>query len=126
MAMKPGTCAMTCSREARATALMKLLFVQCMQVLAELIISNESRIIESNSVSFYNRMRSFQFTATIRYQVPPLAAVSSIEAVLAFAYAYACKGCLLTQFVRIFLVYFVSCNLMVHVAIWDGRSCASR
>ena len=40
-----------------------------MQVLAELIISNESRIIESNSVSFYNRMRSFKFTATIRYQV---------------------------------------------------------
>lgn len=39
------------------------------QVLAELIISNESRIIESDSVSFYNRMRSFNFTATIRYQV---------------------------------------------------------
>ena len=52
--------------------------VQCLQVLAELIISNESRIIESNSVSFYNRMRSFQFTATIRYQVPTFAAVYSI------------------------------------------------
>ncbi len=43
--------------------------LRCAQVLAELIISNESRIIESNSVSFYNRMRSFKFTATIRYQV---------------------------------------------------------
>ena len=54
-----------------------MLIMQCTQVLAELIISNESRIIESNSVSFYNRMRSFQFTATIRYQVPPLAAAYS-------------------------------------------------
>ena len=54
-----------------------MLSVQCMQVLAELIISNESRIIESNSVSFYNRMRSFQFTATIRYQVTPCAAAYS-------------------------------------------------
>ena len=40
-----------------------------MQVLAELIISNESRILKSDSVSFYNRMRSFGFTAVIRYQV---------------------------------------------------------
>ena len=39
------------------------------QVLAELIISNESRIIQSDSVSFYNRMRSYHFTAVIRYQV---------------------------------------------------------
>ena len=37
-----------------------MLTMRCVQVLAELIISNESRIIESNSVSFYNRMRSFQ------------------------------------------------------------------
>lgn len=46
------------------------------QVLAELIISNESRILKSDSVSFYNRMRSFAFTAVIRYQVstPSLAA----------------------------------------------------
>ena len=40
-----------------------------MQVLAELIISNESRIVQSDSVSFYNRMRSYGFTAVIRYQV---------------------------------------------------------
>ena len=56
-----------------------MLIVQRMQVLAELIISNESRIIESNSVSFYNRMRSFQFTATIRYQVPTFTAVHSVS-----------------------------------------------
>ena len=42
-----------------------MLIVQRMQVLAELIISNESRIIESNSVSFYNRMRSIHRNHTV-------------------------------------------------------------
>ena len=62
----------TCGCRYPASHVTTMIFVLIsfrMQVLAELIISNESRIIESDSVSFYNRMRSFKFTATIRYQV---------------------------------------------------------
>ncbi len=40
-----------------------------LQVLSELIISNESRIQDSKNVRYYNKMRVFHFTACIRYQV---------------------------------------------------------
>ncbi len=42
-----------------------------LQVLSELIISNESRIQESKNVQYYNKMRVFHFTACIRYMVSP-------------------------------------------------------
>lgn len=40
-----------------------------MQTLSDLIISNESRIMDSKNVRYYNKMRVFHFTACIRYQV---------------------------------------------------------
>lgn len=40
-----------------------------LQTLSDLIISNESRIMDSKNVRYYNKMRVFHFTACIRYQV---------------------------------------------------------
>ncbi|KAK9909058.1 hypothetical protein WJX75_006607 [Coccomyxa subellipsoidea] len=38
------------------------------KTLSDLIISNESRIMDSKNVRYYNKMRVFHFTACIRYQ----------------------------------------------------------
>ncbi len=43
-----------------------------LQTLSDLIISNESRIMDSKNVRYYNKMRVFHFTACIRYQVGPI------------------------------------------------------